>query len=95
LIQYEIRNRLNARNVGRSRGEQAHALLGRPAMVELVPPLLERAPEPFPVPLRTPDALYLASVDFLRSCEQRIELATYDDRLATAARAIGLPLTSL
>jgi hypothetical protein len=78
LIQYEIRNRLNARNLGRSHGEQAHALLGRLAMVELVPPLLERALEPFPVPVRTLDALHLASVDFFalpraahRTCDIR------------------------
>ena len=49
-----------------------------------------RAREPFPTPVRTLDAMHLASADFLRHRGQDVTLATYDDRLAAAARRIGL-----
>ena len=39
---------------------------------------------------RTLDALDLASLEFLRSRGQTVELASYDDRLVAAARAIGI-----
>ena len=54
--------------------------------LELTTPILARALEPFPAPVRTMDALHLASLDFLRENGQVVELATYDDRLARAAR---------
>jgi len=65
-------------------------LIGRVALLELVSPVLSRALEPFPGPVRTLDALHLASVEFLREREPAIQPATYDGRLAAAARAIGI-----
>ena len=38
---------------------------------------------------------HLASADFLRERHAAIQLATYDPRLAAAARAIGIPLHTL
>lgn len=49
----------------------------------------------FPVPVRTLDALRLASVDYLHGQGQTIELATYDRRMANAARAMGIPTIDL
>ena len=95
LLEYEVWNRLNARGLGRSHGEEARALVGRVALVELVPPVLARALEPFPVPVRTLDALHLASLEFLRARGQHVELASYDDRLLGAAAALGVPLLAL
>jgi hypothetical protein len=60
-------------------------------MLELEPPVLARALEPFPMPVRTLDALHLASIEFLRGRGQTIELATYDDRLLAAARKLHIP----
>jgi hypothetical protein len=54
--------------------------------------VLERALEPFPTPVRTLDALHLASVEFLRANGQSVELASYDDRLIASARALGIPV---
>ena len=51
LLEYEIWTRLNARRLGRSHGEEARALIQRVALIELGPPVLERALEPFPVPV--------------------------------------------
>jgi len=88
-------NRLNARGLGKSHGEEARALIGRVAFLELSPPVLSRALEPFPMPVRTLDALHLASIEILRGRGQRITLSSYDDRLLGAARALGVPLLTL
>lgn len=95
LLEYEIWARLHARGLGRSHGEEARALIGRVALIELAPPILVRALDPFPVAVRTLDALHLASIEFLRARGQMIDLATYDERLSAAARALGIPLFPL
>jgi predicted nucleic acid-binding protein len=66
-------------------------LLDGVAYVELAPPVLARALEPFPVPVRTLDALHLATMDFLRAHGQALELASYDERLLAGARALQIP----
>ncbi len=95
LLEYEVWNRLHARGLDRSHAEEARSLFARVALIELSPPVLSRALEPFPVPVRTLDALHLASLEFLRERGQAIELATYDDRMAEAARALRIPLVNL
>ncbi|MGB9368529.1 MAG: PIN domain-containing protein [Xanthobacteraceae bacterium] len=95
LIEYEVWNRINARRFGRSHGENVRALLGRVALIELVPPVLERALEPFPKTVRTLDALHLASIAFLKARGQTIELASYDDRLVDCARELGFGIVPL
>jgi predicted nucleic acid-binding protein len=92
LLQYEVWTRVHARRLERSHGDEVRALLERVALVELNPVVLARALDPFPVPVRTLDALHLATVEFLRASGQRIELASYDDRLLVAARALGIPI---
>ena len=65
-------------------------------MLRLAPPMLERALEPFAVPLRTLDAIHLASLDYLRKTRGwRIELATYDRRMAEAAEAMDVAVVDL
>jgi len=95
LLQYEVWVTLNARNLQRSHGNAAIALINRLSLIELSPDVLERALEPFPVPVRTLDALHLASIEFLRRHRQTVELASYDERLAAAARGLGIPLVAL
>ena len=60
LLEYEVWIRVHARKLARSHGEAARALVGRVALLELVSPVLTRALEPFPRPVRTLDALHLA-----------------------------------
>ena len=91
LLQYELWSRLHARGLVASHGQFARQLLGMLALVELTPPVLERALEPFPVPVRTLDALHLATVVFLRNEGQSVQLATFDERLGSAATALGIP----
>ena len=95
LIEYEVWTRLHRRNLGMSRGEVAEALLKRINLLELSPPVLTRALEPFPVPVRTLDGLHLASIDYLRRQGQTVELATYDRRMRAAAEAMGIPVVDL
>jgi len=95
LLEYELWNRIHARGLGRSHGEEARALIGRVALIELAPPVLARALEPFPLPLRTLDALHIASIEFLRARGQKVELASYDERMLAAARALRIALFAL
>jgi hypothetical protein len=68
------------------------SLTGRVALMELAPPILERALHAFPKPVRTLDAPHLASVEFLMKPFQAIRLATYDRRMLAAAEAWRIPL---
>jgi predicted nucleic acid-binding protein len=95
LLEYEVWNRIHARRLDRSHGDAVRALIGRVALLELAPPVLARALEPFPIPVRTLDALHLSSIEILRQRQQQIELASYDERLIAGARALHVSLYGL
>ncbi len=95
LLEYELWTRLNARGLAASHGEAAHRLLERLAFLELLPNVLARALEPFRVPVRTVDAVHLASMDFLRTVDPHLQLASYDDRLVASARALGVAIARM
>jgi hypothetical protein len=92
LLEYEVWNRIHARRLDRSHGDAVRALIGRVALLELAPPVLARALDPFPIPVRTLDALHLSSIEFLRRRQQQLGLASYDERLIAGARALHIPL---
>ncbi len=95
LLEYEVWVVLHSRFRAESLREQARELLQGVGMVDLWPIALERALEPFPVPLRTLDALHLATLSYLFRQQRRIELATYDQRMAAAAGAMGISVVDL
>ncbi len=95
LLEYEVWNRIHARGLGRSHGDHVRALIARVALIELAAPVLARALEPFSVAVRTLDALHLASIEFLRSRRQTVELASFDERMLAAARALGIAIYQL
>ena len=95
LLEYEIWTRIHARKLTHTHSENVRSLLGRVALVELSSAVLARALEPFPKPVRTLDALHVASIDFLRRHGQSVRLASYDSRLTEAARAVRIPLYRL
>jgi hypothetical protein len=64
-------------------------------MIEMEPRILERALQPFPLPVRTLDGLHLASMAFLRGQGESIELASYDKQLNAAAQAMQIELFPL
>jgi predicted nucleic acid-binding protein len=95
LMEFELRVRINARGLAASHGELVSLMLQRVAFLEMVEPVLERAREPFPIPVRTLDALHLASTLFLREQGARVRLATYDTRLVEAAGAVEVEVDTL
>lgn len=92
LLAYEGWTRIHALGLGASHGDGLREILGHLALLELVPPILSRALEPFPTPVRTLDALHLASLAFLASLGREVALASYDARMSNAARALGVRL---
>ncbi len=90
LLQYETWNRLHAHGAATSHGNIARAVLAELTFLELSPIVLSRALEPFPVPVRTLDALHLASAEYLQKQGQRLQIATYDERLLNCARHLGI-----
>ena len=95
LIEYETWTRLHARGLASTHGEAARELLGRISLLEMQPTVLARATEPFPIAVRTLDALHLASLEHLRSRGPTVKLASYDRRMVAAARALGTPVVEL
>lgn len=92
LLEYEVWVRLHARGLATSHGEAARDLIGRMSLVEMSSVTLGRALSPFPVPLRTLDALHLATLHFLRERRVDVALLSYDHRQIAAAEALGVPL---
>jgi len=91
LLEYEVWTRIHGHRFGTLLGAAARALFARVRLIELTESVLTRALEPWPVPVRTLDALHLATIDFLRRQGDAIELASYDNRLLAAARALEIP----
>lgn len=95
LLQYEVWARVHARRLEARHGDKVRDLLDGVAYIELTPLVLARAVDPFPVPVRTLDAMHLATMAFLRDHGLAIELASYDARLLAAARALDIPTRRL
>lgn len=86
---------MNALGQSVSLADEVQALLNRTSLIEMGGSALARAVEPWPRPVRTLDGLHLATMDWLRSNGELIELASYDNRLMAAAQALGIPLAVL
>jgi predicted nucleic acid-binding protein len=95
LLEHELWTRINARNLGSSHGDLVRQLLGRVSLLELLGEVLGRAREPFAGPVRTLDALHLASMAFLQQQGVKLSLASYDARMLAAAGALDVPLHPL
>ena len=75
------------------RRETAFRLAGEMERVDITRPVLDRASQPFPCALGTLDAIHLATALLWRESVARdLVLATHDDALAAAARALGFPV---
>jgi predicted nucleic acid-binding protein len=95
LLESEVWNRIHARQLARSWGSEARALLAGVELIEMTELVLARALEPFPIPVRTSDALHLATSEFLRGQGESVALASYDNRLLAAAQALGISIAAL
>lgn len=94
LLSYELWVRLHARELAASHGEATNRLIGRVGLIEMSPIVLARALDSFPgeMNVRTLAALHLASCAYLIDRGQRVALASYDRRMNSVARAMGIPL---
>ena len=95
LLEYEVWNRIHARGFTKSHADEARALIERVTLMDLTPPVLNRALVPLPIPVRTLDALHLATAVYLCERGDVVELASFDRRLLAAARALKVPLFQL
>lgn len=95
LLSYEIWVRLHARGLARTHEATAREMLETIAQAEMTEGVLRRALEPFPVEVRTLDALHLATVEYLREEKTVTSLATYDRRMVDAAKKMGIPLAKI
>jgi predicted nucleic acid-binding protein len=95
LLAYEVWNRIHANGLASSHGERMRGLLARISLTEMSQLVLTRALEPWPTPIRTLDALHLATIEYLRQAGEMIELASYDNRLLAAARSLGIAVAAL
>ena len=95
LLQFEVWTRVHARGLTDSHSQLVNLLLKRVSLLELVVPVLNRAFHPFPAPVRTLDALHLASAEFLRAQGKPVKIASYDDRLLGAALRMGFEIADV
>ncbi|HJU15657.1 MAG TPA: PIN domain-containing protein [Stellaceae bacterium] len=95
LLEFEVWNRIHVRRPDSAGDGEVRRLLAGIQLIDMTSLTLARALEPFPLAVRTLDALHLATVDWLRSNGEEIELASYDNRMLAAARALGIALASL
>ena len=73
------------------RREAVFRFLDAMEVVEVTAPVLSRAAQPFPTELGTLDAVHLSTALLWKDRSAAdIVLATHDEMLATAARAVGL-----
>lgn len=92
LLEFEAFNRIHARGAMSTHSADARQLMNRVNLLEMSTEVLGRALLPFAQPVRTLDALHLATMVFLRSRGLSPALATYDQRLAAAAVSEGFAL---
>ncbi len=92
LFEYELWNAIHRRGLEKSHGDAARRIVESLAIAELSREVLRRATEPFPSPVRTLEALHLATLLFLQDQGLEMELASYDQRLIGAAEALDIPL---
>lgn len=92
LFEYELWNAVHRRKLARSHGEAARRLVESLAVAELSREVLRRAIDPFPIPVRTLDALHLATLLFLAEKGLPMQLASYDERMLRAAKALRIAI---
>jgi predicted nucleic acid-binding protein len=95
LLEYELWTRAHARGAASTHGDAVREILARVSLVELAPTALARALEPFPAPVRTLDALHLATAQYLVAQRQKLALATYDERMRACAKRMGIALAAV
>ena len=92
LLEYEVWNRIHARELVQAKGERAKVLINHINFIEMTPAVLSRALQPFSVILRTLDSLHVATLAHLHARDQSTALASYDKQMVAGAQALNIPL---
>lgn len=95
LLEYELWNRYHASRLSAPHDDDLKELLSTVSFFELSEQILSRAIEPFPVRVRTLDALHLSTALFAIDQGQKLRLASYDARMLAAAKALKIPTVAL
>lgn len=95
LTEYEVWVTMHTRRRANELTGRAEWVLDQVELLAMTPALLDRVKLPLPAPLRTLDALHLASADWLRREGFPVEFATYDARLRQAALVMGFPVVEM
>lgn len=95
LSDYETWTRLHAYGAAARLGADAANTLGALNLIALTPEIGARCRSPFPCPVRTLDALHLATAEHLRHRGYLVEIAAYDTRMCEAAIKMGFALFPL
>jgi predicted nucleic acid-binding protein len=90
LDRLQHRRQLSDRGLAAMR-QRAHAVMEAVDVIELSPPVLRRAGDPFPTPVRTLDAIHVASALVFRDFGGAASLAfaTHDTEQAECAGSLG------
>jgi PIN domain len=89
LVAFEIVTRCCAAGIDPKTDLLTRLMLDRIAFAPMTDSSLQRMFIPWPVKLRTLDAIHLATAHHLREHGVDLQVATYDSRLAEAALALG------
>jgi len=90
LNRYQSEGLLSAEALAASIGE-FQALLAATEQVPISRQILDRAAGPLPAPVRTLDAIHLATaMTWAETNQEEVVFLTHDRQLATAARVCGL-----
>jgi hypothetical protein len=95
LLKFELWNRAHAYDLAAAVQTDIETIQGQVHLDALDESILLRALRPFPVHVRTLGALHLATAHYLIERFPDLRLATYDQRMADAALALGIPLVPL
>ena len=95
LLEYEVWNRVHAYAGRLSHEAEVRSTLARIYLIEMSEVVFSRARRPFPLVIRTLDALHLSTAMSLTGGGEAIELASYDNRLLDGARALGIQIVAL
>ena len=95
LLEYEVWSRIHAGGLGSSHTDTVRHALAGISFMEMDRSILVRLLHPFPIPVRTLDAIHLASAAHLLDRGVDVSLATYDRRMRDLGQAIGMDLYPL
>ena len=92
ILEYEVWTRWHGGKSGPISRDEVNRLIHSVTLVELSGEILEGITEGFPKPVRTLDAIHLATMRWMQEERISFQLATYDQRMSDIAVSLGISL---